>query len=98
MLRQCIESRRNQTTKPLEIIVVDDGLTDATTALASEFPPVIRYVAKRNEGKAAALNFALPLAGGARAGTAAAVAGGGFLDQAGPASRSACKDLMCASL
>ena len=64
MLQQCIDSVLNQTAKPLEIIVVDDGSTDATATLAKEFPPVVRYLAKRNEGKAAALNFALPFARG----------------------------------
>ncbi len=62
MLQQCIDSVLNQTAKPLEIIVVDDGSTDATAILAKEFPPIVRYLAKRNEGKAAALNFALPFA------------------------------------
>ena len=64
MLRQCIDSPLNQTIKPIEIIVVDDGSTDATAALASEFPAVVRYLGKHNEGKGAALNFALPLARG----------------------------------
>ena len=64
MLRQCIDSLLNQTIKPIEIIVVDDGSTDATAALASGFPAVVRYLGKPNEGKGAALNFALPLARG----------------------------------
>jgi hypothetical protein len=64
MLRQCIDSLLNQTIKPIEIIVVDDGSTDATAALASEFPAVVRYLGKPNEGKGAALNFALLLARG----------------------------------
>ena len=64
MLRQCIDSLLNQTIKPIEIIVVDDGSTDATAALASEFPAIVRYLGKPNEGEGAALNFALPLARG----------------------------------
>ena len=64
MLQQCIDSVLKQTAKPLEIIVVDDGSTDATAAIANGFPPVVRYLAKRNEGKGAALNFALPFARG----------------------------------
>ena len=64
MLQQCIDSVLKQTAKPLEIIVVDDGSTDATAILGKEFPPIVRYLAKRNEGKAAALNFALPFARG----------------------------------
>ncbi len=64
MLRQCIDSLLNQTIKPIQIIVVDDGSTDATAALAGEFPPVVRYLHKHNEGKGAALNYALPLARG----------------------------------
>src|SRR4030095_255022 len=59
-----MDSLLKQTIKPIEIIVVDDGSTDATAALASEFPAVVRYLGKPNEGKAAALNFALPLARG----------------------------------
>ncbi len=43
----------------LEVIVVDDGSTDKTFAIASEFAPQVRVFRKENGGKHTAMNFAL---------------------------------------
>jgi GT2 family glycosyltransferase len=59
MLAECVVSVLGQTHAPLEVIVIDDGSTDGTAAVAHMFPPSVRYFHKPNEGKATALNFAL---------------------------------------
>jgi hypothetical protein len=64
MLAECVVSLLGQTHAPFEVLVVDDGSTDGTAAVAHMFPPPVRYFHKPNEGKATALNFALPHARG----------------------------------
>ena len=59
-LSQCLDSILGQTRPPAEIIVIDDGSTDATPQVAARYADHIRYFQKRNQGKAAALNFAMP--------------------------------------
>jgi glycosyltransferase involved in cell wall biosynthesis len=63
-LAEALESILDQTRSPREVIVVDDGSTDDTPAIAKAFGERIQYVRKHNEGKAAAVNFALGLAQG----------------------------------
>ena len=53
-----------QTYTPLEVIVVNDGSTDATAAIAAELGDTIRYVEQDNAGPAAARNAALGVARG----------------------------------
>lgn len=54
-LAQAIESVLAQTSLPQEVVVVDDGSTDATPQIAKQFSRVT-YVRQENAGVAAALN------------------------------------------
>ena len=57
-LGDAIESALAQTYTPVEIVVVDDGSTDDTAAVAARFPGV-RYVRRENGGLSAARNTGL---------------------------------------
>jgi glycosyltransferase involved in cell wall biosynthesis len=60
-----IRSALAQTWPYIEIIVVDDGSTDYTRAVAQRFESrLVRVVSQRNLGAAAARNLALSLSGG----------------------------------
>jgi glycosyltransferase involved in cell wall biosynthesis len=61
-LREALESAFAQTLPPHEIIVVDDGSTDATPEIASSFDVV--YVRQDNAGVSSARNRAIHRAGG----------------------------------
>jgi len=62
-LAEAIESVLAQTSKPLEIIVVDDGSVDATADIVKRFPAVT-YVRQANSGVASALNHGIRVARG----------------------------------
>jgi GT2 family glycosyltransferase len=67
-LRETLESVAAQTYRKLEIIIVDDGSTDATAKIAEEFcasEPRARLIAQKNGGVAAARNRAIAKAKGA---------------------------------
>ena len=57
-LRACLVSLVTQSRPPDEILVIDDGSTDATRDVVSAFPDV-RYLFKANGGKSTALNLGL---------------------------------------
>jgi glycosyltransferase involved in cell wall biosynthesis len=63
-LAEAIESILRQPYRPLEIIVVDDGSTDGTAAVAQQFGPPVTYHYRANGGPAAARNTGLSLAQG----------------------------------
>lgn len=64
-LAACINSILSQTWVPLEIIIVDDGSTDNSLAIANAFQVGnVRIIAQRNKGASAARNAGLKLAGG----------------------------------
>jgi len=55
-LRQAIDSALGQDYPNFEVIVVDDGSTDETPQICSEYGDKIRYIRKKNGGTASALN------------------------------------------
>lgn len=57
-LREAIESARRQTHRAVEIVIVDDGSTDDTAAVARMYPAV-RRLEQANQGAAAARNAGL---------------------------------------
>ena len=67
-LALALDSALAQTWRALEIVVVDDGSTDAGAALADryarEYPDVVRVIHQRNEGLCHARNTALAAARG----------------------------------
>ncbi len=67
-LAACVDSLLAQTMRDLEILLVDDGSTDASgsiaDAYAAKFPEKIRCLHVENGGQGRARNFALPLARG----------------------------------
>lgn len=65
-LAATLESVLAQTWPKLEIILIDDGSTDESLTVASQFDhPHLRIIAQRNQGAAAARNRALEVAQGA---------------------------------
>lgn len=63
-IAEAIQSVFNQNYEPLEIIVVDDGSTDGTSAVVKELAGNIRYYYQQNGGVAVARNAGLRLAKG----------------------------------
>ena len=55
-LREAIESILGQTYRPMEIIVVDDGSTDASAEVAESIGPPVVMVRRLNQGPGAARN------------------------------------------
>ena len=51
-IARCLISLQGQTTKPIEIVVVDDGSTDRTVALVKKFP--VALVKQNHQGPGAA--------------------------------------------
>ena len=56
LLPRCLNSVVSQELKPLEIIVVDDGSTDATRNLVQRDYPGIKLISQENKGVSAARN------------------------------------------
>jgi glycosyltransferase involved in cell wall biosynthesis len=62
-LRAALESVFAQTYRPIEVIVVDDGSSDASGGIAESFPEV-HYIRQENQGVAAARNNGIEIARG----------------------------------
>ncbi|MEM7200469.1 MAG: glycosyltransferase family A protein [Planctomycetota bacterium] len=63
-LRRCVESALGQTRLPAEVIVIDDGSTDETAAVARAFGAPVRLLQQTNQGQGAARNAGLRCARG----------------------------------
>jgi glycosyltransferase involved in cell wall biosynthesis len=61
---QSLDSILAQTLPPAQVIVVDDGSTDATARVLEPYLDRITYLAKDNEGKPSAVNAGLAVADG----------------------------------
>ena len=61
---EAIESALNQTLPPAELIVIDDGSTDGTGAIAASFGDAIRYERRSRAGFAAGRNRGVELSNG----------------------------------
>jgi hypothetical protein len=68
LLADAVNSVIAQTYRPIEIVIVDDGSTDGTGAVARSFearyPDIVRYVHQPNQGPAGASNHGLRLISG----------------------------------
>jgi glycosyltransferase involved in cell wall biosynthesis len=62
-LAEAIASVTGQSLHPLEVIIVDDGSTDSSAAIAQSFTPVI-YCFQKNSGLSSALNRGVDVARG----------------------------------
>ena len=58
-LSHAIESALAQTYKPLEIVIVNDGSTDNTEAIALKYGDKVKYYRKSNGGVSTALNLGI---------------------------------------
>jgi glycosyltransferase involved in cell wall biosynthesis len=63
-IARAIESCLAQTHPPIEVIVVDDGSTDDTAAIAAGFPAPVRLIRQANGGPASARNHGARIATG----------------------------------
>ncbi len=63
-LANAIQTIKSQHYQPLEILVIDDGSTDGTAAIMTQFQDEIRSFYQGNQGPAAARNYGLRMAQG----------------------------------
>ena len=64
LLPRCLDSVLSQTSKPLEVIVVDDGSTDSTRDLVARDYPGVKLITQDNRGVSAARNAGIRAAAG----------------------------------
>lgn len=58
-LRETLDSALSQTHSPLEVLLVDDGSTDESAAIADSFGPPVRTIRQVNQGESVARNRAI---------------------------------------
>lgn len=63
-IREALESIREQTHRPIEVIVADDGSTDATREIVAAYEGEVRLVTQATAGPPATRNLGLRAAGG----------------------------------
>jgi glycosyltransferase involved in cell wall biosynthesis len=63
-LRETLDSTIRQSVPPLEVILVDDGSTDDSRAIAESYGPPVRVMHQENQGESVAMNWALAIARG----------------------------------
>ncbi|MGD0753199.1 MAG: glycosyltransferase family A protein [Anaerolineales bacterium] len=64
LMAEAIESVLRQSYRPIEIIIIDDGSTDASAKIAARYPDQTRYFYQANAGPAAARNLGIRKAKG----------------------------------
>ncbi len=62
LISRAVESVLDQSMRPAQIIVVDDGSTDNTAEVCQAYAPSIQYARQRNAGASAARNAGIRLA------------------------------------
>ena len=63
-IRETLDSTRRQSFPPAEVILVDDGSTDDSAAIAESYGPPIRVIRQSNQGESVARNAGLAAARG----------------------------------
>lgn len=61
LLKRSIDSAINQTKKPFEIIVVDDGSTDGTETMIKSDYDFVKFIKQKNKGVSAARNIGIKI-------------------------------------
>src|SRR4051812_8191379 len=64
LLEHTLQSVLNQTYRDFEVVLVDDGSTDATAEVASKYKPVVKYIYQANKGQSPARNTGIKAARG----------------------------------
>ena len=58
-LEECLDSILAQTYQNIEVIVVDDGSTDASPDILERYSDKINIISQKNQGLASALNLGI---------------------------------------
>jgi len=63
-LKEALDSILGQSTRPFEVLVIDDGSTDSTAEIVRQYGERIHYIRRNNGGAAVARNDGIKNAGG----------------------------------
>lgn len=64
LLEQTLQSVIKQTYRDFEVLLVDDGSSDATAEVASKYKPLVKYIYQTNKGQSPARNAGIKAARG----------------------------------